>query len=63
LNLTGTPHVTVPYVFVELQLWVVAVGLPVFVVYEVAGAEYLGSIRLPQSMAARKDKESGCKVL
>jgi hypothetical protein len=43
LNLTGTPHVAVPYAFVELQLWVVVVGLPLLVVYEVAGVEYLGS--------------------
>jgi NADPH-dependent 7-cyano-7-deazaguanine reductase QueF-like protein len=28
LNITGTPHVAVPHVFVELCLWVVGVGLP-----------------------------------
>jgi hypothetical protein len=28
LNPTGTPHVAVPRVFVELQLWVVVVGFP-----------------------------------
>jgi hypothetical protein len=28
LNPTGTPHVAVPQVFVELQLWVVVVGFP-----------------------------------
>jgi hypothetical protein len=62
LNLTGTPHMEVPYVFVELRR-VVVVGLPLLVVYKVAGAEYLGSIRSPQPMVARKDKESGCNVL
>jgi hypothetical protein len=52
LNLTGTPHVMVPYVFVELRLRVIVVVLPLLVVYEVAGAEYLGSIRSPQSVVA-----------
>jgi hypothetical protein len=37
LNLTGTPHVAVPFVFVELHFWVVVVGLPLLVVYEAAG--------------------------
>jgi hypothetical protein len=57
LNLTGTPHVVVRYVFIELRLLVVLVGLPLLVVYEVAGVDYLGSIRMPQLIAARKDKE------
>jgi hypothetical protein len=63
LNLTGTPQVAVPYVFVELRASGRSSRPPTLVVYEVAGAEYLGSIRLPQSMAARKDKELECDVL
>jgi hypothetical protein len=38
-------------------LQVVVFSLPLLAVYEVAGAEYLGSIRSPQSIAAHKDKE------
>jgi hypothetical protein len=42
----------------EIALQVVVVGLPLLVVHEVAGAD-LGSIRSPQSIAARKDKGIG----
>jgi hypothetical protein len=59
LSLTGTPHVAVPYAFVELRLWVV-VGLPLLVVYEVAGVD-LGFISTPLSV--RKENESGFDVL
>jgi hypothetical protein len=43
-------------------LQVVVVGLPLLVVYKVAGAD-LGSTRLPQSIAARKDEELEMVVL
>jgi hypothetical protein len=43
-NLTGTPHVAVPYVFVELRLWVVVVRLPLLVVYEVLGRTWASSV-------------------
>jgi hypothetical protein len=63
LNLTGTPHVGVPYaLFVELRLRVVVVGLPLLAVYEVAGAD-LGSIRTPLLVAVRKENESCFDVL
>jgi hypothetical protein len=63
LNLTSTPDVAVPYtLFVELQLWVVVVGLPLLAVYEVAGAD-LGFIRTPLLVAVRKENESGFDVL
>jgi hypothetical protein len=55
--------VAVPYaLFVELQLWVVLVGLPLLAVYEVAGAD-LGSIRTPLLVGVRKENESGFNVL
>jgi hypothetical protein len=58
LNLMGTPHMAVPSaLFVELQLWVVVVGLPLLAVYKVAGAD-LGSIRKPPLLVAvRKENE------
>jgi hypothetical protein len=63
LNLTGTPHVVVPYaLFVELQLRVVVVGLPLLAVYEVAGAD-LGSIRTLLLASVRKENELGFDVL
>jgi hypothetical protein len=53
----------VPYSFVELQFcWVVVVGLPLFAVYEVAGAD-LGSIRMPLLASVPKENESGFDVL
>jgi hypothetical protein len=59
----GTPHVAVLYAFfVELQLWVVVVGLPLLAVYEVARAD-LVSIRTPLLVAVRKENESGFDVL
>jgi hypothetical protein len=63
LNLRGL-HTwwSVPYSFVELQLQVVVVGLPLLAVYEVAGAD-LGSIRTPLLVAVRKENESGFNVL
>jgi hypothetical protein len=45
------------------SLQVVVVGLSLLVVEEVAGVDFLGSIRSPQSIAARKDKELECDVL
>jgi hypothetical protein len=48
--------------FVELQLRVVVVGLPLLAVYKVAGAD-LGSIRTPLLVAVRKGNESGFHVL
>jgi hypothetical protein len=63
LYLTGTTQVAVPYaLFVELRLWVVVVGLPLFAVYEVAGAD-LGSIRTPLLVSVRKENESEFDVL
>jgi hypothetical protein len=62
LNLTGTPHVAVPYtLFVELRLRVVVVGLPLLAVYEVARAD-LASIRTPLLASVFKENESGFKV-
>jgi hypothetical protein len=59
LNLTGTPHVAVPYaLFVELRLRVVVVGLPLLAVYEVTRAD-LGSIMTPLLALVRKENESG----
>jgi hypothetical protein len=48
--------------FIELQLWVVVVGLPLLAVYKVAGVD-LGSIRMPLLTSVRKDNESGFDVL
>jgi hypothetical protein len=63
LNLTGTPHVAVPYaLFVELRLQAVVVSLPLLAVYEVAGAD-LGSIRTPLLASVRKENELGFDVL
>jgi hypothetical protein len=54
LNLTGTSHLAVQYVlFVELQLRVMVVSLPLLAVYEVAGAD-LGFIRTPVSTSVGK---------
>jgi hypothetical protein len=48
--------------FVELQLRVIVVGLPLLAVYEVAGAD-LGFISTPLLVAVRKENESGFDVL
>jgi hypothetical protein len=52
----------VPYLFVELQLWVVVVSLPLLAVYEVARAD-LGSIRTPLLPSVRKENESCFDVI
>jgi hypothetical protein len=52
----------VPYSFVELQLQVAVVGLPLLAVYEVAVADS-GSIRTPLLASVRKENESGFDVL
>jgi hypothetical protein len=52
----------VPYSFVELQLRVVVVSLPLLAIYEVAGAD-LGSIMTPLLASVRKENESGFAVL
>jgi hypothetical protein len=46
LNLKGTPHVAVTYaLFVDLQLWVVVVSLPLLAVYEVSWADFITHAR------------------
>jgi hypothetical protein len=53
---------SVPYLFFELHLQVVVVGLPLLAVSEVAGAD-LGSILSPVSARVRKKNESGFDVV
>jgi hypothetical protein len=48
--------------FVELQLWVLGVGLPLLAVYEVSGAA-LGSIRTRLLASVRKENKSGFDAL